>query len=601
MNSTKSTLAVTDAFLEILRFWAALVEQAGYRKLLTASVLNLLSGLSEGLALLCLIPLLQALDASSGQPQGLRMRGFAQFIGVQPNLAVVLAVFLALAVVRSLLNRQSAIYLTTLKLNFLRDVEVRLYSAIAHANWLFLRRKRPADLLAALTSDIDRLDSAVYYALQMPGRALTIAAHVAAAWMIAPSFTVCALGTGVLFAWLVRSRLVESLHLGETLSDAYRNYYHMVSQFLAGLKITKSFVAEDRYVAAFAKSVSELRENILLFTRNQANARLLQELAGAGAVTLLLGVGAGILLMPTADVLVLALILYRLLPLVQGLQGDAQELLHAAPAAQATFELLATCMAAREGSDGATLQCLELRDELRLEHVGFKHSESDVPTLRNVSFRLPAGTLTVLYGPSGAGKSTLLDLLAGLASPDEGRIWIDGRELTDRSAKSWRASVAYVLQEAFLFHDTIRENLRVANPNASEEALIQAVGAVGAATFVEALPQGMDTIVGDRGARLSGGERQRLAIARALLKNPSLLILDEPTNSLDPQSEQVVLGSIEALRGKVTMILVTHSPERVKAPDQMLRMEAGTLEAIRCKAFSRPASQASAPFVNVDS
>ena len=198
--------------------------------------------------------------------------------------------------------------------------------------------------------------------------------------------------------------------------------------------------------------------------------------------------------------------------------------------------------------------------------------------MSDVSFSLKAGTLTVLSGPSGSGKSTLLDLIAGLLRPDKGRIWIDERELTDEMAQTWRTSIAYVLQEPFLFHDTIRANLLVAKPDADESEIRQALASARAAEFVDALPAGMDTVVGDRGARFSGGERQRLALARALLRRPSLLILDEPTSSLDEQNEQMVLEGIEGLKGRVTMILVTHRPERVRSADQTLRMEQGRLQ-----------------------
>jgi ATP-binding cassette subfamily C protein len=182
-----------------------------------------------------------------------------------------------------------------------------------------------------------------------------------------------------------------------------------------------------------------------------------------------------------------------------------------------------------------------------------------------------------MSGPSGSGKTTLLDLIAGLLRPNNGRIWIDERELTDSMARTWRTSIAYVLQEPFLFHDTIRANLLVAKPDADESELQQALGAAKAAAFVDALPAGMDTIVGDRGTRFSGGERQRLALARALLRRPSLLILDEPTSSLDEQNEQMVFEGIEGLKGRVTMILVTHRPENVRSVDLTLRMEQGRL------------------------
>jgi ATP-binding cassette subfamily C protein len=580
VTDERSEASALQAFREIWRFWRFLVQRTSPSRIWIATVLALLGGVSEGLTLVLLIPLLRLLDPAAGSAQESKawLPHVLQSLGIEPNLIGVLTIFLGLVAARSLINRQRSVYVSALRLDIIRDIRIGLYSGVAHANWSFLRRMRPTDLLSALTAETGRLDSAALVALEMPARAMMIGAHVVVACLIAPALTVLALATGSFLAWLVRSWLSESLHLGETLSAAYRNFYHQVSEFLAGLKITKSYVAEERHVTAFAGAIDEVNDNFLSYMRGQANAHLIQEIAGAGAVAIFLWMSAGQLHMPMAEVLVLALILYRLLPLVQSLQQGAQKLLHSAPAARTILDLSKACAAARETPHDQPQDRYSLRQGIRLEQVGFSHDDDGREAVSDVSFSLKAGTLTVLSGPSGSGKSTLLDLIAGLLRPGKGRIWIDGRELTNEMAQTWRTSIAYVLQEPFLFHDTIRANLLVAKPDADESELRQALASAGAAAFVDALPPGMDTIVGDRGARFSGGERQRLALARALLRRPSLLILDEPTSSLDEQNEQMVLEGIEELKGRVTMMLVTHRPERVRSVDQTLRMEQGRLQ-----------------------
>src|SRR3954451_1443211 len=190
---------------------------------------------------------------------------------------------------------------------------------------------------------------------------------------------------------------------------------------------------------------------------------------------------------------------------------------------------------------------------------------------------LRAGRLTVLSGACGAGKSRLLDLLAGLLRQEDGEILIDGKVLGPSELLEWRRGVGYLTQEPFLFHDTIRANLLIADPQADDAAIEQALMAASAAEFVQRLPQRLETVVGDRGALLSGGERQRLALARALLRKPALLILDEPTSALDQQVQQSVLEAIERLKGQTTIILVTHRPERVQSPDHVLTLQGGTI------------------------
>lgn len=579
MNEARHDASLVAAMSQILRFWQALLRRIGPRRVIAASLLELLTGVSEGLALLVLVPLLQTLDggatASSGAVAWLPrlLQGF----GVTLNLTSVLALFVGLAAGRSLLHRLTDLHVAGLRLDFLADTRIGLYSAIAHANWSFLRRKRPAELLSALTSETDRLEDAVYFALQLPGRIVTIVAHVLAAWLIAPRPTLAALAVGLLLMWLVRGQMLRSLRLGEALSAVSQDYHHVVSEFVAGLKIAKSYVAEDRYVAAFAAAVNNEKTSVLSFTESQGNARLAQELAGALSVAFFLAISVETLRIPMAQVLVLALIFYRLLPLAQGLQQSAQQLLHLAPAAQSVLGLSSACVAAREPLPDRPRQIFEVNREICFDHVSFRHFEGASQALNNVSFSLPARSLTILTGPSGAGKSTLLDLLAGLLQPDQGEIRIDDRPLTGDMAKAWRYSIGYVMQEPFLFHASIRDNLMVARPDASERELLEALRLAGAGGFVDALPQRLETVVGDRGARFSGGERQRLALARALLRKPALLILDEPTSALDAGNEQMVLEGIEGLRGRLTMLLVTHRPERIKAADQTLDLENGVL------------------------
>ncbi|MBG0792069.1 ABC transporter ATP-binding protein [Methylocystis sp. H62] len=579
VGGSRSLLSALDAMREGARLWRFLLEYTSVRQVLIASALALLGSLSEGFTLILLVPLLRLLDpaaGSAGEPGGASLR-IVQFLGIQPSLGGVLAAFICLTVARSLINQQRTLYFCALRLDVVRNIRIALYSSIARSNWSFLRKIRRTDLLSALTAESDRLDSALICSFEMPARIMLIGAHVFVAFLIAPVLTLLALATGSLLAWLVRDRLIESLQIGESLSQAYKHFYHQVSEFLLGLKITKSYGAEDQHVTAFAGAIDEVKDNFLSYLRSHTNARLIQEIAGAAAVAMFLWTAATQLHMPMAEVLVLSLILYRLLPLLQSLQQDAQQLLHAAPAAQTILKLLEACTNARELSHDEARGHYSVQQGIRFEHVGFSHEQNAEESVSDVSFILPGGTLTVLFGHSGSGKSTLLDLISGLLRPSRGKIWIDERELTDERAQTWRTSIAYVLQEPFLFHDTIRANLLIAKPNATQSELREALVCSRAATFVDALPDGIDTIVGDRGNRFSGGERQRLALARALLRRPLLLVLDEPTSSLDEENEQIVLDGIEGLKGRMTMILVTHHPERVRSADQILQLERGRL------------------------
>jgi ATP-binding cassette, subfamily C, bacterial len=190
---------------------------------------------------------------------------------------------------------------------------------------------------------------------------------------------------------------------------------------------------------------------------------------------------------------------------------------------------------------------------------------------------IPAGKTTAIVGPSGAGKSTIADLVMGLIQPDEGRVLVDERPLRPEQRRAWRSKIGYVPQDTFLFHDTVRENLLWARPDARDEELREALRLAAAEDFVFRLPEGMETVLGDRGVRLSGGERQRLALARALLRKPSLLILDEATSNLDSENERRIQSAIEKLHGSMTILIITHRLFTTRSADVIYVLEQGRL------------------------
>jgi ATP-binding cassette subfamily C protein len=216
-----------------------------------------------------------------------------------------------------------------------------------------------------------------------------------------------------------------------------------------------------------------------------------------------------------------------------------------------------------------------LNHAITFRNVSFSYS--DTPVLRNVFLTIPAGGFIALTGPSGAGKTTIADLIIGLFRPESGQVSIDDIPVTDLSLKAWRSMISYAPQETIMFHDTILTNVTLGDPALSRADAEKALRAAGSWDFVTSLTEGMDWIVGEKGARLSGGQRQRIAIARALVRRPKLLILDEATTALDPKTEAVVCETLEQLRGKVTIIAISHQPALVNAADEVYRVEHQTL------------------------
>ncbi|MEO1998344.1 MAG: ATP-binding cassette domain-containing protein [Planctomycetaceae bacterium] len=254
------------------------------------------------------------------------------------------------------------------------------------------------------------------------------------------------------------------------------------------------------------------------------------------------------------------------------------QILHMLPAFQSTTELLEECRRHTEISPTVNRPVAPLQQSIQLHNVTFSYAQSpDINTIIDVTLRIPAGRITAVVGPSGAGKSTLVDLLLTTIQPSQGSVQVDDKLLDESQFAAWRAMIGYVPQETWLFHGSIRDNLLWSRPGASAFEINEALASAAAFDFVHNLPEGIDTIVGDRGVRLSGGERQRIALARALLRKPSLLILDEATSALDAENQQQIKDAVQKLRGKLTVVTVAHRLSTIQDADQIVVLDAGRI------------------------
>jgi ATP-binding cassette subfamily C protein len=262
----------------------------------------------------------------------------------------------------------------------------------------------------------------------------------------------------------------------------------------------------------------------------------------------------------------------RALPLLGTLQEAWLNWRHSRPALDSALALIAAAEAARE-PEAQGLAAPTLAQAIELADVTMRFGAGPA-VLDQVSLTLPAGSITALAGPSGAGKSTLADLVGGLLAADSGTLKIDGTPLDPPLRRAWRRRVAYVQQEPVLLAATVRENLAWGAPDASEAAMLAALKGA-SARFALELPQGIDTRVGDGGRVLSGGERQRLMLARALLRAPALLILDEAASALDAENEAAIAEAIAALRGKITVLIIGHRGALAEVADRTIRLANG--------------------------
>jgi subfamily B ATP-binding cassette protein MsbA len=349
-----------------------------------------------------------------------------------------------------------------------------------------------------------------------------------------------------------------------------------ILEILSGIKVIKSFRAEAIEDAAFRRETRQLFRRSMKVVKNRVLARSLVELLNNGAVIGLTLLGAILVLggrwgLTVGDLAAFAGVLSQTYRPVKTLAKSWVRVVDAQPAAQRFLEVLDTPVEVRDAPDAVALDRAFERVELR----GVSFSYGREPVLRDVSFDVRAGEMVAIVGPTGAGKTTLIDILLRFHDPTSGSVEIDGVDLRQITRDSLLGHMAVVTQEPFLFDGTIRENLLYGRPDASEEQMLAAARAAYVDAFARDLPDGYDTQVGADGARLSGGQRQRITIARAILRDPAILIFDEATSSLDSKSERYVQEAIDVLIGGRTVFVIAHRLSTIRRADKIVVLEDG--------------------------
>ena len=378
-----------------------------------------------------------------------------------------------------------------------------------------------------------------------------------------------AIGLGVGFAFaklrpVTRERSLEFARVTGRLTEA-----------LGGIRILKAYVAERRENLVFARGVHRMLRLVVMSISGWAGVTALTALVIGSIGTTLILVGGNEVLDGSLTLGELAM--YALFtglvaaPLIQVAQIGTQ-LSDALTGLERARELLNEPI--EGGPDAPNVPVPRLVGAVRLDHVSF-HYRPGVPVLRDVSLDAAPGWTTALVGPSGSGKSTLLGLLAAFHRPTEGRVYIDGFDIATFSLHGYREQLGLVLQETFLFDGSILENIRLSRPDASMDDVMRVARVAHCDEFIERMPEGYDTIVGERGVKLSGGQRQRVAIARALLVDPSILLLDEATSSLDSESEALIQEGLDSLRRGRTTFVIAHRLSTILSADQIVVMDAG--------------------------
>jgi subfamily B ATP-binding cassette protein MsbA len=464
------------------------------------------------------------------------------------------------------------------------DLRDDLYEAILRRSVSFFQKHATGSLLSALITDIERVQYAmasvlsdflqqVFTLIFMTGVVIALGGKLA--WVL------------LIFVPIVISSM-RRIGRGVRLTtrkgqDKLAEIQNILHETITGNPIVKAFNMEFWELLRFRKAARRLFRANLSTVRAQAISSPLMDLIGAIAIAGLLLLGRGAIsshAMTTGMFFTFIVALFKLYDPVRKFAIYYNSFQQAVGASSAIFDFMDDQDPILEKKHPYTLK--DFGDSIRMEDVGFAYStsEGEKAVLHNIDLEIHQGEVVALVGPSGAGKSTLVNLIPRFFDATTGRVLIDGHDVRDVSLKSLREQIGKVTQETILFNDTIRNNIAYGQPDVPLSEVMDAARAARAHDFIERMPEGYDTVIGEKGFRLSGGERQRLAIARAILKNAPVLILDEATSALDAESESLVQSALSNLMVGRTVVVIAHRLSTVRRATRIVMLESGRITAI---------------------
>ena len=471
--------------------------------------------------------------------------------------------------------------MVSLRTGIVRDIRILVYDKVLHLPLAFVSEERRGDIIARMSGDVMEVETSITASLEMLIRhpiliIFYFATLVFVSWQLTlfVLLTIPALGWGM--GALGRKLKAQSL----TAQNKWSETMAQLDEMLGGLRIVKAFIAEDKMLARFRRVSNEYRNASNRVAVRQASAHPVSEFLGTCLIVLVLWFGGTLIFSDHSPIdaptfIFYMVILYSLIDPLKNLSRAS----YAVPKGLASMERIDKILNAKNPIQEPVepVPLSGLHENIEFHNVHFTYSNSPQEVIRGVDLMVPRGKTIALVGQSGSGKSTLVDLLPRYHDVTEGSICIDGVDIRNFRIHDLRSLIGNVNQEAILFNDTFFNNIAFGVPDATMEQVIEAAKIANAHEFILQSEHGYDTYVGDRGCRLSGGQRQRISIARAILKNPPILILDEATSALDTESERLVQEALERLMRSRTTIAIAHRLSTIKNADRICVLHEGRI------------------------
>lgn len=493
-------------------------------------------------------------------------------------LIFICGIVVLLFFLKNLFGYLAAFFITFLRNGVLRDVRDALYKKILSLPISYFSEKKKGDTISRITADVNEVQYSFLSILELIVREpLTIIFTIIAMLIISAKLTV------FVFIFLPVSGFLISMIGKKLKSQSHRaqeengHFLSIVEETLSSLKIVKGFNAEDQFRAKFQDSTNRLNNILNSLVNRQNLASPASEFLGIFVIVVILWFGGNMVLIDgTLDAAAFIAFLglaYNILTPAKQISKASYSVKKGNAAAERILDVLETSPSITDAPNAREIQGFE--QAVEINNISFKYEDELV--LKNFSLSVPKGATVALVGQSGSGKSTIANLVTRFYDVNEGSIKIDGEDIRKVTRRSLRDQMGLVTQDSILFNDTVRNNISLGKKGATEEEVIDALKIANAWDFVKDLPKGLETNIGDSGNKLSGGQKQRLSIARAVLKNPPIMILDEATSALDTESEKLVQQALENMMKNRTSIVIAHRLSTIQKADKIVVLQKGEI------------------------
>ena len=493
-------------------------------------------------------------------------------------LITICIVIVILFFVKNLFNYLAMYFIATLRNGMLKDIRDKIYLKITELPVSYFSEKRKGDIISRITSDVQEIQSSFLSMLEMfVKEPLTLLFTLIGMLMLSWKLTIFVL-VFLPISGLIISSIGKKLKAKSTIAQQENAYFlSVVEETLSSLKIIKGFNAEEKFRKKFQASTSRLNSTLNTLLHRQNLASPMSEFLGVLVITIVLWFGGNMVLidqtMDAATFIGFLVLTYNILTPAKAISKATYSVQRGNASSERILEIIETETTLKDAPNAIKKESFD--SKIEVENIDFKYEKELV--LKNFSMNVPKGQTIALVGQSGSGKSTIANLITRFYDVTGGTIKIDGTDIREISKHSLRNLMGLVTQDSILFNDTIRNNVALGKDDATEEEIVEALKIANAWEFISQMPAGLNTNIGDSGNKLSGGQKQRLSIARAVLKNPPIMILDEATSALDTESEKLVQQALENMMRNRTSIVIAHRLSTIQNADNIIVMQRGEI------------------------